>query len=98
MNVYDKTLIHWTPSHTCDYNEGMNKELEFEVDLRTLTALDRCDSGQCGAAAKVKVTGLRGDLLFCGHHYHKHETALASWAFNTVDERHLKPPKTTHTS
>lgn len=76
----------------------MNKELELEVDLRTLTALDRCDSGQCGAAAKVLVKGLEGELLFCGHHYHKHEAALESWAYETVDERHLLPPKSTHTN
>jgi hypothetical protein len=33
----------------------------------TLTPLDRCDS--CNAEALVQVTGLNGDLLFCGHHY-----------------------------
>lgn len=79
---------------TCDYNMSMSTE----IDTRTLTALDRCDSGKCGAAAKVLVKGLEGELLFCGHHYNKHETALDSWAYETVDERHLLPPKTTHTS
>ncbi len=73
----------------------MNKELELQTT--TLTALDRCDQG-CGAAAKVLVKGLEGELLFCGHHYHKHESALSSWAFETVDERHLLPPKTVHTN
>lgn len=34
-----------------------------------LTPLDRCDS--CRAQALVQVTGLNGDLLFCGHHYNK---------------------------
>ena len=34
-----------------------------------LTAIDRCDS--CAAEALVKVTGLGGDLMFCGHHYNK---------------------------
>lgn len=33
----------------------------------TLTPLDRCDL--CKAEALVQVTGLNGDLLFCGHHY-----------------------------
>lgn len=70
---------------------------ETMTDLRTLTALDRCDAGQCGAAAKVKVTGLQGDLLFCGHHYHKYESKLSSWAYETVDERDMLPPKSTHT-
>ena len=34
-----------------------------------LSPLDRCD--RCSAEALVKVTGLNGDLLFCGHHYNK---------------------------
>lgn len=68
------------------------------TDLRTLTALDRCDSGKCAAAAKVLAKGLQGELLFCGHHYHKNEDALSSWAYEVVDERHLLPPKSTHTS
>lgn len=54
----------------------------------TLTALDRCDAGKCGAAAKVLVKGLQGELLFCGHHYAKNEQALSSWAYDVVDERH----------
>ena len=33
---------------------------------QTLVALDRCDS--CGAAAKVVVTFINGQLMFCGHH------------------------------
>ena len=88
--------MHWTITPTCDYNIGMNTKTM--TDLRTLTALDRCDSGKCGAAAKVLVKGLEGELLFCGHHYHKNESKLSSWAYEVVDERHLLPPKTTHTS
>lgn len=34
-----------------------------------LKATDRCDS--CGSEALVRVTGLNGELLFCGHHYNK---------------------------
>lgn len=34
-----------------------------------LNAKDRCDS--CAAEALVKVTGISGDLMFCGHHYNK---------------------------
>ena len=37
-----------------------------ELDIRTLTALDRCDS--CGAQAYVRVTLASGELLFCAHH------------------------------
>lgn len=32
-----------------------------------LTAQDRCD--RCSAEALVRVTGLSGELMFCGHHY-----------------------------
>ena len=34
-----------------------------------LSPLDRCD--RCQAEALVRVTGLSGELLFCGHHYNK---------------------------
>lgn len=33
---------------------------------KDLTAMDRCDS--CGAQARVIVTFLNGELMFCGHH------------------------------
>lgn len=36
-----------------------------------LTALDRCDSAECGAQAYVLVRGISGELLFCSHHYDK---------------------------
>lgn len=32
-----------------------------------LTPQDRCD--RCSAEALVKVSGLDGELMFCGHHY-----------------------------
>jgi hypothetical protein len=44
----------------------------IEEDVKqewTLKATDRCDS--CSSEALVRVTGLNGDLLFCGHHYNK---------------------------
>jgi hypothetical protein len=34
-----------------------------------LSPKDRCD--RCQAEALVRVTGLSGELLFCGHHYNK---------------------------
>ncbi|MFC4058818.1 hypothetical protein ACFOWE_10965 [Planomonospora corallina] len=38
---------------------------------------DRCD--QCGAQAFVRVIFRRNqDLLFCGHHYGRHESALTA--------------------
>lgn len=41
-----------------------------------LTAQDRCDAN-CSAQAYVRVTLAEGVLLFCGHHYRRHEPALA---------------------
>jgi hypothetical protein len=56
-----------------------------------LKATDRCDS--CAAEALVKVTGLTGDLMFCGHHYNKimdnseGYKKMMAFALTVVDER-----------
>jgi hypothetical protein len=56
-----------------------------------LKATDRCDS--CAAEALVKVTGLAGDLMFCGHHYNKimdnaeGYKKMMEFALTVVDER-----------
>ena len=56
-----------------------------------LSPLDRCD--RCNAEALVKVTGISGDLMFCGHHYNKimNNTngykKMMSFAITVVDER-----------
>ena len=56
-----------------------------------LKASDRCDS--CAAEALVKVTGLSGDLMFCGHHYNKimdnaeGYKKMMSFALTVLDER-----------
>jgi hypothetical protein len=52
---------------------------------------DRCDS--CAAEALVRVTGLSGDLMFCGHHYNKimdnpeGYKKMMSFALTVLDER-----------
>jgi len=46
---------------------------------------DRCD--QCQAEALVLVKGVAGELLFCGHHYTKNETALVKFSYEIIDER-----------
>jgi len=46
---------------------------------------DRCDS--CSSEALVWVNGVAGELLFCGHHYKKHEEKLKDYAFEIIDER-----------
>jgi hypothetical protein len=56
-----------------------------------LSAKDRCDS--CEAQALVQVSGLNGDLLFCGHHYNKimNDEAgyqkMMSFMISIIDER-----------
>lgn len=56
-----------------------------------LNPQDRCDS--CAAEALVKVTGITGDLMFCGHHYNKvmdnteGYKKMMSFALTVVDER-----------
>jgi len=58
-----------------------------EKQERQLTLNDRCDS--CNAAAYVKVTGVTGELFFCGHHFNKFENteSMKAFAFETVEER-----------
>jgi hypothetical protein len=52
---------------------------------------DRCDS--CAAEALVRITGISGELNFCGHHYNKimdnseGYTKMMSFMLTIVDER-----------
>ncbi len=56
-----------------------------------LKATDRCDS--CAAEALVKLTGLTGELMFCGHHYNKimdnpeGYKKMMAFAITIIDER-----------
>jgi hypothetical protein len=71
----------------------MKTMIEEEVQAKqwTLSPLDRCDS--CAAEALVQVTGISGDLLFCGHHYNKimdnaeGYKKMMSFALTVLDER-----------
>jgi hypothetical protein len=62
-----------------------------EVKEWVLKASDRCDA--CAAQALVQVTGLNGDLLFCGHHYNKIMSnkegyeKMMKFAITVTDER-----------
>lgn len=51
-------------------------ETSEQVEVKSLTALDRCD--RCSAAALYQCTkpGAASILMFCGHHTRKHEPAL----------------------
>lgn len=68
----------------------MTKEDAKEV-VWQLSPVDRCDS--CGAEALVRVTGLNGDLQFCGHHYNKimdnpeGYKGMMAFAITILDER-----------
>ncbi|MBK9740056.1 MAG: hypothetical protein IPO93_11165 [Actinobacteria bacterium] len=58
-----------------------------------LSATDRCD--RCSAQAYVRVVLPGGaDLLFCGHHWSRHETVLRPQAVQVVDETHRLMPTT----
>lgn len=54
-----------------------------------LTLQDRCD--RCGAQAFVRTSVMATDklvdLLFCGHHFAKHEAKLREISLNVLDER-----------
>jgi hypothetical protein len=56
-----------------------------------LSPYDRCD--RCSAEALVKVSGISGELLFCGHHYNKvmdnaeGYKKMMSFAITILDER-----------
>jgi hypothetical protein len=58
-----------------------------QVDHAPLQLADRCDS--CGAQAfvAVQLDGAAAELLFCGHHYRRHESALAINGARVHDER-----------
>ena len=51
---------------------------------KVLKIADRCD--RCGAQAFVLATGVSGELMFCGHHYHEHEYQITQWAYKIVNE------------
>lgn len=53
------------------------------VVARELTLTDRCDS--CSAAARVIVTFLNGELMFCGHHAKEKKDSLLSKSISVYD-------------
>lgn len=73
--------------------DTVTEDVVEEVQERVLTLNDRCDTGDCGAAALVKVSGVSGHLFFCGHHYNKIVDSpigydkMKAFAFKIVDER-----------
>ena len=66
--------------------EEVTKEVKWELSPK-----DRCDS--CPAESLVRVTGLLGELMFCGHHYNKimdnpeGYKSMMAFAITILDER-----------
>lgn len=71
------------------FKMGTKEQVEDRKWL--LTAEDRCD--RCSAQAYVSVTGVNGELMFCGHHYNKimnnveGYNNMMAYAYSIVDER-----------
>ena len=69
----------------------MNTMIEEKQKTWTLGATDRCDS--CAAEALVSISGISGQLLFCGHHYNKIMNdatgykKIMAFAITILDER-----------
>jgi len=59
--------------------------VETEVKERQMLVADRCD--RCGSQAFVLIKMVAGELMFCGHHFAKHEESLDKVAFEIIDER-----------
>ena len=57
-----------------------------EQPRRILTALDRCDKGNCDAAAYVRVFYETGSLSFCGHHWNEAPDSLLEKSMYHLDE------------
>lgn len=53
-----------------------------------LTANDRCDSCQSAAYVAVALRLGKTSLLFCAHHYNKHEAKLNELGAYVHDERY----------
>ena len=53
------------------------------TDTTTFNTTDRCDS--CGAQAYAAATFAGGELLFCGHHFHRFQAELEKQALAIID-------------
>jgi hypothetical protein len=55
-----------------------------EQSKSVLQVADRCD--RCTAQAFILARGIKGELMFCGHHYNKSKNSIDSWAFEIINE------------
>jgi Zn ribbon nucleic-acid-binding protein len=87
-----KTVTTDTPTDTgTNYQEA--EHMTQTLARTKFTAHDRCD--RCSAQAYVRVVLPSGDLLFCGHHWSRHEEVLRPKAVEVYDETHLLSPTPT---
>jgi hypothetical protein len=63
---------------------GLIMDTMTEEKSDVLKASDRCD--RCPSQAFFWINGVNGDLLFCRHHFLKHEEAIRAYAFEVIDE------------
>lgn len=57
------------------------------VDDNKLNRLnDRCDNLECNAQAFVMVGNGNGRLIFCGHHFRRHEVGLLMSGFSILED------------
>ena len=93
--IFNGSGFYSTDNRKQMYNNTMNSAIKDHPSVKPkewlLSAKDRCDS--CAAEALVKVTGLTGDLMFCGHHYNKimddkdGYAKMMSFMLTIIDER-----------
>lgn len=84
-----------TPTATALPSEPIMEPTVESIAAIPLTLKDRCcacSSGTAQAFVRVNILTIDGDegeLLFCGHHYAKHEAALAAreTVLSVQDER-----------
>lgn len=62
-----------------------------KIRVRHLRVADRCDRCPAQAFALATVAGV--DLLFCGHHFARHEARLRMVASRIVDDREWINPR-----
>lgn len=62
----------------------------MKATLRSLNAADRCDQCQAQAYVAVAFRRVEHELLFCAHHFTKHEAAIkANGGRVLLDQRPL---------
>ena len=89
--IFNGNGFYSTDNRKQQYNMNMTITEDVAEKEWLLKATDRCDS--CPSEALVKVTGISGDLMFCGHHYNKIMNdaggykKMMSFALTVIDER-----------